>query len=112
MKAYVEAIKSDSSAVQKFWTEDAIHITNGVPTQHGRVAIDSLHRSAVRGSKVTEVNVTIEDTFVDHDTGYQIGTFAETLQPPKVPDVASRTVVVRVAQAAGRELEGGSWDQL
>lgn len=105
MQAYVEAIKSDSSAVQKFWTEDAVYITNGIPTQHGRVALDSLHRSAVRGSKVTEANVTVEETFVDHDTGYQIGTFVETLQPPKGAPILMRGRLLFV----WRRQPDGSW---
>src|SRR6185436_3077079 len=59
MTGYTAAVKSgDAAKVAGWWTEDAVFISPGTRTIHGRVGIDSILKGMLAEVRVAEAAVT------------------------------------------------------
>jgi uncharacterized protein (TIGR02246 family) len=91
MKGYVAALRTnDPASVSAWWTDDVVYMPANGPVVRGRAAFDSVLHGLFAANRLTDVVEHTDEILVDRDLAVQLGTYAETLQPPRGAAVIDR----------------------
>ena len=104
--AYVKAtLAGDAKAIAALYTEDAVEMPPNVPSVRGRAAIEQYYTKLFSGdTKVGQFALTHLESRAAGDTGYDVGTYKQSMNPPGQTSATSDTgkyvVVLRRIQGA------------
>jgi uncharacterized protein (TIGR02246 family) len=105
--AYVKAtLAGDAKAVAALYTEDAVEMPPNQPSIKGRAAIEKYYQQQfAEGAKMATFTLTHLETRAMGDSGYDVGTYQQTVTPPggtaPANDSGKYTVILKRA--------GGAW---
>jgi uncharacterized protein (TIGR02246 family) len=93
-----------NKAVATFFTDDAINMVPGAPTDSGRAAIEKGFAGFFASNKVSDVSETTDEVQVAGRTAYERGTFRQTVIPAGGQPSATRAryLAVWIRQADGK----------
>jgi uncharacterized protein (TIGR02246 family) len=81
---YVKAtLAGDAKAIAALYTEDAIEMPPNQPPVKGRAALQQFYEKQLSGVKFTIFSLEHLETRAVGDTGYDVGTYRQTITPPK-----------------------------
>ena len=104
--AYVKAtLAGDAKAIAALYTEDAVEMPPNVPSVKGRAAIEQYYMKLFSGdTKVGQFALTHLESRAVGDTGYDVGTYKQSMNPPGQTTASSDTgkyvVILRRSQGA------------
>jgi ketosteroid isomerase-like protein len=81
MDRYLAAlVAGDAVAAAAMWTEDALAMSPSAPPFRGRAALESFLEPRLHGARITQATVTDHDLSAAGDWGYELATYAETVE--------------------------------
>jgi uncharacterized protein (TIGR02246 family) len=102
---YVKAtLAGDAKAIAALYTEDAVEMPPNQPPVKGRTALLQFYEKQLAGVKFSIFALEHLETRAVGDTGYDVGTYRQTITPPKGPafdDTGKYVVLLKRV--------GGSW---
>ena len=102
---YVKAtLAGDAKAIAALYTDDAVEMPPNTPAVKGRAAIQQLYEMNFKAAKISDFSLTHVESRSSGDTGYDIGTFRQTVTPTggtAMKDTGKYTVILKRT--------GGSW---
>jgi uncharacterized protein (TIGR02246 family) len=104
--AYVKAtLAGDAKAIAALYTEDAVEMPPNVPSVKGRPAIEQYYMKLFSGgTKVGQFALTHLESRAVGDTGYDVGTYQQSMNPPgqttATSDTGKYVVILRRSQGA------------
>lgn len=102
---YVKAtLASDAKAIAALYTEDAVEMPPNEPSVKGRAAIEQYYTKVFSGgTKVGQFTITHLESRSVGDSGYDVGTYQQSMTPPAQTAATSDTgkYVVILKRSAG-----------
>jgi uncharacterized protein (TIGR02246 family) len=104
--AYVKAmLAGDAKAIAALYTEDAVEMPPNVPSFKGRAAIEQYYVKLFSGgTKVGQFALTHLESRAVGDTGYDVGSYQQSMNPPgqttATSDTGKYVVILRRSQGA------------
>jgi uncharacterized protein (TIGR02246 family) len=103
--SYVKAtLAGDPKAVAALYTEDAVEMPPNTPPIKGRAAIEAYYTKMMSGGgKVNSFSIDHTESHASGDTGYDVGTYKQSMTPPGATAPLSETgkYVVLLKKTAG-----------
>ncbi len=105
--AYVKAsLAGDAKAIAALYTEDAVEMPPNQPSIKGRAAIQKYYEAQfASGMKMTSFAITHLETRAMGDSGFDVGTYQQSVTPPSpgtpVSESGKYTVIMKQ--------QGGAW---
>ena len=103
--AYVKAtLASDAKAIAALYTDDAVEMPPNEPSIKGRTAIEQYYTKIFSGgTKVGQFTITHVESRSVGDSGYDVGTYQQSMTPPGQTSATSETgkYVVILKRSAG-----------
>ncbi len=102
---YVKAtLAGDAKAIAALYTDDAVEMPPNAPAVKGRAAIQQLYEMNFKAAKISDFSLTHVESRSSGDTGYDTGTFRQTVTPTggtAMKDTGKYVVILKRT--------GGSW---
>ena len=102
--AYVKAtLAGDAKAIAALYTEDAVEMPPNEPSIKGRAAIEQYYAKLFSGgAKVGQFTLTHLEARATGDSGYDVGTYRQSMNPPgqttATTDTGKYVVILRRSQ--------------
>ena len=81
---YVKAtLAGDAKAVAALYTDDAVEMPPNVPPVKGRAALEQFYAKQFAAGKIAKFSLNHLETHGSGDSGYDVGTYTQTLTPAK-----------------------------
>ena len=95
MDRYIAALLAgDAAAAAAMWTEDALAMSPTAPPFRGRAALESFLEPRLHDARITRATVTDHDLSAAGDWGYELATYAETVESENGPEQREGRVLV------------------
>jgi len=102
---YVKAtLAGDAKAVAALYTDDAVEMPPNEPAVKGRAAIQQLYEKNFKAAKIGSFAVTHMESRSSGDTGYDTGTYRQTVTPTGGSEIKDSGKYVVILKRIG-----GSW---
>jgi uncharacterized protein (TIGR02246 family) len=104
--AYVKAtLAGDAKAIAALYTEDAVEMPPNEPSVKGRAAIEQYYTKLFSGGmKIGQFTVTHLESRAIGDSGYDVGSYQQSMNPPgqttATTDTGKYVVILRRSQGA------------
>ena len=81
---YVKAtLAGDAKAIAALYTDDAVEMPPNAPLIKGKAAVEQYYVQQFAAGKISKFSLTHLETRATGDSGYDIGTFTQTIGPAK-----------------------------